>query len=100
MSKFQGFGTRAITGALAAIVALGLTIMHPYGFSALLVAACVIGMREWEGLNIKKTAAFRIAGLFYLLASVTVLAWLRVHPFSTGDSYEQGPEWILGLFAL
>lgn len=98
--KFQGLATRALTGSIAAIAALAMTLAHPYSFAVLLVAACVIGMREWEGLNLKKTMQFRIAGMLYILSAVTAMAWLRVQPFSSGDDLSQGAEWIISLFAL
>lgn len=98
--KFQGLATRALTGSIAAIAALAMTLAHPYSFAILLIAACIIGMREWEGLNLKKTVQFRLVGLLYIVSAVTAMAWLRIHPFSSGDDLSQGAEWIIGLFAL
>jgi len=98
--KFHGLGTRAVTGAIAAIVALGATIAHPYSFIAMLIVGFAIAIREWERLNIAKRPSFLWLGILYLAIALAALAWLRLQPFNNGDRILSGPYWVLGLFAL
>lgn len=98
--RFSGFRTRLITGISAGTLTLSATLIHPYSFWLLLALCAPILLYEWEGLNVKKSWVFRLLGYVYFAQALMCLGWLRIHPFSDGDSYTQNPAWVLGLFAL
>lgn len=85
---------------IAGTLTLAATLIHPYSFWLLLALCAPILLFEWEGLNIKKSWAFRLLGFVYFAQALICLGWLRIHPYSNGDNYSQSAIWVLGLFAI
>ncbi len=91
---------RIVTGAIAAAIALTLTVYSAWSFTALVAAVTLIAAYEWRALakaihpsNIGKQALFLLGFIPYFIPAMASLLWLRyMEPI--------GHLLVLGTFAL
>lgn len=76
--NFQDIKERTLYGALAAIVAIGCTLMGGMAFILLLLFAVFIMAQEWERLTSERGARWRLIGGVYILIPVLCLMYLRL----------------------
>jgi phosphatidate cytidylyltransferase len=96
---------RLISGVIAAIIALGLTIFHPASFCVLLTLIILIAAKEWMRIstqifitNRSKKIWMYCAFLLYILPASISLLWIR--NITSPANANLGLELILGFFAL
>src|SRR5688572_32429969 len=70
--------TRVASGLVLAVVALILTIWSVESFAAMCVVGGIVLWREWRLLTRKRGFIFIPAGIFYIVAAVVSLIYLRM----------------------
>lgn len=90
-SKLAELKTRVISGVVLAAVALAALRIGGWLFIALVVAAAVQMIREWDGLCLKTEAGgpsrkHKLAGVLYVAMPCASLIWLRCAAFPNDNT--------------
>lgn len=78
MSRFKDIKERTLYGILAAVIAIGCTIMGGMAFIAMLLFALYVMAQEWDRLTKDRAPSMRWSGAFYLVISILCLLYLRL----------------------
>lgn len=76
-SRWAGLKMRIISGVVMAALALGALLLGGWIFTALVVAAGLQMIREWDGLTAQDGGKAKLAGVFYVSIPCASLIWLR-----------------------
>ncbi len=74
---FSELKTRAIAGAVMAIMVLSALALGGMFFIALIMLAALQMIREWDTITINENILWRLAGLAYVAVPAASLVWLR-----------------------
>ncbi|MFW0777389.1 MAG: phosphatidate cytidylyltransferase [Rickettsiales bacterium] len=76
-SRWSGLQTRIISAAIMAVVLLGVLWQGGWLFTMLILLACMIMVKEWNGLTKDDGPGWHLAGMFYAAVPCASLIWLR-----------------------
>lgn len=76
-SRWAGLGIRAISGAVLAVLVLGVLLAGGFIFALLILLAALQMLREWDKLTKKENSVWGLAGLFYIAIPCAAILWLR-----------------------
>jgi phosphatidate cytidylyltransferase len=105
MADWADLRTRTLSAVVLVAVALTLTLAHPLAFSAMVLVAGVILLKEYAALTRNRSAAWQLFGPLYIIAALIALIYLRhanlnillatIAIVCTGDiaAYLVGKQW-------
>lgn len=77
LDNFSGLRTRAISGAVMAVMVLSALWMGGILFIALIMLVALQMIREWDRLTFNENILWRLVGLAYVAIPCMSLLWLR-----------------------